>query len=101
MYGIENAVIKLMETGETQGLKGVIFSREIDLIYGQDFLTIKLPSGRKLYYPKPHLKENRFGSNALHYFGVNQTTKNGKYKKHMEENLWKILCRQYLGIVWQ
>lgn len=101
-YGIENAVIKLMETGETQGLKGIIFSREIDLIYGQDFLTIKLPSGRKLYYPKPHLKENRFGSNALHYFGVNQTTKKWEvqetYGGKLVENIVQAISRDCLAV---
>lgn len=101
-YGIENAVIKLMETGETQGLKGIIFSREIDLIYGQDFLTIKLPSGRKLYYPKPHLKENRFGSNALHYFGVNQTTKKWEvqetYGGKLVENIVQAVSRDCLAV---
>lgn len=101
-YGIENAVIKLMETGETQGLKGIIFSREVDLIYGQDFLTIKLPSGRKLYYPKPHLKENRFGSNALHYFGVNQTTKKWEiqetYGGKLVENIVQAVSRDCLAV---
>ncbi|MEH1740116.1 DNA polymerase [Fusobacterium varium] len=101
-WGIENAVIKLMETGETQGLKGIIFSREIDLIYGQDFLTIKLPSGRKLYYPKPHLKENRFGSNALHYFGVNQTTKKWEaqetYGGKLVENIVQAISRDCLAV---
>lgn len=101
-YGIENAVIKLMETGETQGLKGIIFSREIDLIYGQDFLTIKLPSGRKLFYPKPHLKENRFGSNALHYFGVNQTTKKWEvqetYGGKLVENIVQAISRDCLAV---
>lgn len=101
-YGIENAVIKLMETGETQGLKGIIFNREIDLIYGQDFLTIKLPSGRKLYYPKPHLKENRFGSNALHYFGVNQTTKKWEvqetYGGKLVENIVQAISRDCLAV---
>lgn len=101
-YGIENAVIKLMETGETQGLKGIIFSREIDLVYGQDFLTIKLPSGRKLYYPKPHLKENRFGSNALHYFGVNQTTKKWEvqetYGGKLVENIVQAISRDCLAV---
>ena len=101
-YGIENAVIKLVETGETQGLKGIIFNREIDLIYGQDFLTIKLPSGRKLYYPKPHLKENRFGSNALHYFGVNQTTKKWEvqetYGGKLVENIVQAISRDCLAV---
>lgn len=101
-YGIENAVIKLMETGETQGLKGIVFSREMDLIYGQDFLTIKLPSGRKLFYPKPHLKENRFGSNALHYFGVNQTTKKWEvqetYGGKLVENIVQAISRDCLAV---
>lgn len=101
-WGMENAVIQLMETGETQGLKGLIFSREIDLAYGQDFLTIKLPSGRKLFYPKPHLRENRFSNMALHYFGVNQTTKKWEvqetYGGKLVENVVQAISRDCLAV---
>jgi len=45
------------------------------MMYGLDFISIKLPSGRSLYYPKPFLKLNQFEKDALHYYGVNQTTK--------------------------
>ena len=101
-WGIENAVITLMETGETQGFKGLIFSREMDLVYGQDFLTIKLPSNRKLFYPKPHLQENRFGNMALHYFGVNQTTKKWEvqetYGGKLVENIVQAISRDCLAV---
>lgn len=43
--------------------------------YGdQDFMTIELPSGRKLYYNKPNIIEGKFGP-ELSYMGQNQTTK--------------------------
>jgi len=44
-------------------------------MYGQSFLTVQLPSGRKLFYPKPFLKENQFGKMAIHYYTVGQQTK--------------------------
>ena len=40
-----------------------------------DFLTITLPSGRKLYYAHPELDQNAWGNPAILYWGVNQTTK--------------------------
>ena len=65
-YAIENAALAVMETAQPQGINGLIFALEGDLIYGQSFLTVRLPSGRKLFYPKPFLKENRFEKMAVH-----------------------------------
>ena len=56
-YALENASVEVIESGKSQTVKCVTLAREFDLIYGQDFLTITLPSGRKLFYPKPHLKK--------------------------------------------
>ncbi len=56
------------------GKARLTFRMESDLVYGQTFLTIELPTGRKLFYPKPYIKENQFGKPAIHYYGVKQTT---------------------------
>lgn len=48
-YAIENAALAVMETAQPQGINGLIFALEGDLIYGQSFLTVRLPSGRKLF----------------------------------------------------
>ena len=52
-----------------------MLAREMDIENGLDFLTITLPSRRKLYYAKPSLGENSWGRPSILYYGVNQTTK--------------------------
>ena len=101
-YALENAVINLMETGNSQAVKGIIFRREGELLYGQDFMTIELPSKRKLYYPKPFLEDNRFGVPSLHYWGINQTTRKWEiqetYGGKLTENIVQAIARDCLGI---
>ena len=78
----------------------VIFQLEKDPIYGQEFLTALLPSGRKLFYPRPYLEENRFGKMAVHYKGVAQAT--GKwgtestYGGKLVENITQAIARDCL-----
>jgi DNA polymerase len=60
-YRIENAALEIMRTGQAVGIKGLIIAREIDFNNNQDFLTIKLPSERKLFYAKPFLQSNEMG----------------------------------------
>lgn len=79
---------------------GLKFRMENDLVYGQSFLTIELPSGRKLFYPKAFLKENKFGKTAIHYYGVTQAT--GKwgiestYGGKLTENIVQAIARDCL-----
>ena len=79
-YQIGDAAYNCVATGTDQilpianGKSRLTFRMENDLIYGQSFLTIELPAGRKLYYPKPYLTVNQFGKPAVHYYGVKQTT---------------------------
>lgn len=54
-YAVEQAALTTMQTAQPQGIYGLIFRYEGDLVYGQSFLTVQLPSGRKLFYPKPFL----------------------------------------------
>lgn len=81
-------------------ISGLTFRMEADLVYGQTFLTIELPTGRKLYYPKPYLKENKFGKMAVHYYGVGQAT--GKwgpestYGGKLTENIVQAIARDCL-----
>lgn len=100
-YALENASVEVIESGKPQTVKCVTLAREFDLIYGQDFLTITLPSGRKLFYPKPHLKENQFGQMQMHYMGVNQTTKKWEeiscYGGKLTENIVQAIARDCLA----
>lgn len=99
---VENAAITAYRTAQPQAINNLIFSMESDLIYGQTFLTVQLPSRRKLYYPKPFLQVNDLGRDALHFYGTNQTT--GKwgivstYGGKLTENIVQAVARDCLAV---
>lgn len=101
-YAIENAALAVMDTAQPQGINGLIFALEGDMIYGQSFLTVRLPSGRKLFYPKPFLKENRFEKMAVHYYTVGQQTRKWEvtstYGGKMVENIVQAIARDCLAV---
>lgn len=100
-YAVGDAVIQAMNGNGTQYVRGLEIQREWDMMYGLDFISIKLPSGRSLYYPKPFLKLNQFEKDALHYHGVNQTTKkwevNSTYGGKLVENIVQAIARDCLA----
>ena len=59
------------------GIDMSVFRREFDVATNQDFLTIQLPTGRKLFYAHPHLSpaKNIPDKQSLHYYGTAQATK--------------------------
>lgn len=101
-YSLEAAALSVMRTGQPAGIKGLLFAREGDYQNEQDFLTITLPSGRKLFYPKPFLSLNDFGKEALHYHGVNQNTKKWEvistYGGKLVENVVQAIARDCLAV---
>lgn len=101
-YAVENAALTVMETAQPQGINGLIFALEGDLIYGQSFLTVRLPSGRKLYYCRPFLKENQFGKTAIHYHTMGQQTRKWEvtstYGGKMTENIVQAIARDCLTV---
>ena len=76
-------------------------AREYDRASGLDFMTVLLPSGRKLYYPGPHLGVNRFGNPSVCYWGVNQTTRKWEeietYGGKLAENITQAVARDCLA----
>lgn len=100
-YAVEEAALAAMSTAEPQAIHGLIFRLEGDLVYGQSFLTVQLPSGRKLFYPRPFLQENRFGRMAIHYYTVGQQTKkweaDSTYGGKMTENIVQAIARDCLA----
>lgn len=100
-YKVEAAALTVMQTAQPQAINGLIFSLEGDMLYGQSFLTIRLPSGRKLFYPKPFLKENQFGKMAVHYYTVGQQTRKWEvastYGGKMTENIVQAIARDCLA----
>lgn len=100
-YAVEQAALAAMQTAQPQAIHGLIFSMEGELVYGQSFLTVRLPSGRKLYYPKPFLQENQFGRLAIHYYTVGQQTRKWEvtstYGGKMTENIVQAVARDCLA----
>ena len=100
-YAVEQAALTTMRTAQPQAINGLIFALEGEFIYGQCFLTVQLPSGRKLYYPKPFLQENQFGKMAVHYYTVGQNTRKWEvtstYGGKMTENIVQAIARDCLA----
>lgn len=100
-YSMENTALQVMRTAQPAGIKGLIFTREGDFATGQDFLTITLPSGRKLFYVKPFLSPNQWGNDSLHYYGMDQKTKKwatvDTYGGKLTENVVQAIARDCLS----
>ena len=79
------------------------FRREGDAGSEQDFLTIELPSRRKLFYAKPFLApaKNFPDRQSLHYWGVNQTSKKWStmdtWGGKLVENITQAVARDCLA----
>lgn len=97
---VENAALYTMNTARPTGIEpGILFARESNPAYGNDFLTIMLPSRRKLFYPSPHLAVNAFDRQALHYrtqVGANWGT-NSTYGGKLAENITQAVARDCLA----
>lgn len=100
-YAIDRAAVQTVQTAQPQGIKSLIFALEGDLLFGQSFLTIRLPAGRKLFYPKPFLKENKFDRPAVHYYTVGQNTRkwevDSTYGGKLTENIVQAIARDCLA----
>ena len=100
-YAVEDAATKALLSAQPQSIHGITFALEGDLIYGQQFLTITLPSNRKLYYAKPFLSDNQWGRKSIHYYSMNQETKkwgvNSTYGGKLVENIVQAIARDCLA----
>lgn len=100
-HKIENAAISVISNGQPVGVNNLIFSMEFDLAHGLNFLTITLPSKRKLFYVHPKLGENRWGNPSIIYKGTNQTTKQWTdletYGGKLTENIVQAIARDCLA----
>ena len=100
-FAMEQTALAVMQTAQPQATHGIIFALEGDLVYGQSFLTVKLPSGRKLFYPRPFLNENQFGKLAIHYYTVGQQSKKWEvastYGGKLTENIVQAIARDCLA----
>lgn len=99
-YDVERAALNTVNRGAPGAVRGIRFARECDPQNDLDFLTIRLPGGRKLYYAKPRMGVNRFGRDSLCYYGMNQTSKKWEvtetYGGKLAENITQAVARDCL-----
>lgn len=98
---IEQAALTVLQQAAPVGMDGLILQRESDWAKGLDFLTIQLPSGRKLYYAQPRLSPNQWGNDSIHYQGMNQSTRKwdaqDTYGGKLTENVVQAIARDCLA----
>ena len=99
-YQIEAAARGAVENGRASTVGRITIGRECDPHNGLDFMTILLPSGRKLYYASPYMGINRFGKPSICYMGQNQSTKKWEtletYGGKLAENITQATARDCL-----
>lgn len=100
-YTVEKAAVYTVTTGNPMTIEhGITFRLEVDPFYGYRYMTIELPSGRKLFYPDPHIKLNNFDKEAVHFktqlnnAWVTESTYGGK----LVENITQAIARDCLAL---
>lgn len=102
---VEDAAASVIQDGGVRwvpaGDGALFFSYESDFDTGLRWLTIQLPSGRKLFYPQPFIGTNRFGRPAVCYLGVNRTSRKWEptetYGGKLVENITQAVARDCLA----
>lgn len=105
---VDSAAITVITNGGAQTIRSettdaiITLACELDVITGTRYMTILLPSGRKLYYPSPEIGVNRWGNPSVSYTGQNQTTKRWErvetYGGRLVENIVQAIARDCLAI---
>lgn len=105
---VDSAAVTVITNGGAQTIRSettdavITLACELDVITGTRYMTILLPSGRKLYYPSPEIGVNRWGDPSVSYMGQNQTTKRWErvetYGGKLVENIVQAIARDCLAI---
>jgi len=100
-YKVDAAAAQVVKNGGSVGVNGLILAREFDYSQNRDYMTITLPSGRKLYYISPQIGENQWGNPSISYLGMEQTSKRWKrietYGGKLVENCVQAIARDCLS----
>lgn len=98
---VEACALQTVRTGQPTGCHGIIFALNNDFGQSLSFLTLKLPSGRELFYAQPRLATNKFDRDALTYQGVNQQTRKWEatetFGGKLVENIVQAIARDCLA----
>ena len=99
-YQIGDAVMDVVKHGGRKQVRMFEIALEGDAKKSLSFLTIRLPSGRKLFYVNPGLCTNRFGNESVCYMGSNQVTRKWEqiesYGPKFVENATQAIARDLL-----
>lgn len=100
-YKMNSAAVEAISTGSSVGVGRLLVSCEYDAVHEVEYLTVLLPSGRKLYYNSPQIGENKWGGPSISYMGMDQTTKKWKrietYGGKLVENCVQAVARDCLA----
>jgi len=92
------AAIDTIKNGGVRQVRYCIFA--LERTRSGFYLTLQLPSGRKLYYVNPRIGVNKFGSDSIIYQGVNDKNKFGDietYGGKLVENCVQAIARDCLA----
>ncbi len=98
-WDFNTAAIETIRCGGMRKVRYCTFALERNGA-GTYFLTVQLPSGRKLYYVNPRIGSNRFGGESIVYDGVNDKNKFGDietYGGKLVENCVQAIARDCLA----
>lgn len=101
---MEDAALRTVETGQVCApIRPAIMRRETDPASGLDFLTVELPTARKLFYAHPYTApaKNFPDRESLHYYSTGQATKKWSptdtWGGKLTENLTQAIARDCLA----
>lgn len=92
-WDLENTAKEVIRTKQSDTIHGLTFSIEKGIMF------IKLPSGRRLAYVGPGFGVNRFGSEAITYWGTGTARKWEKLETFggkLTENIVQAIARDLL-----
>lgn len=101
-YKMDAAAVQVITQGGSVGVNGVVIAHEFNYSQNTDYMTVTLPSGRKLYYIAPQIGVNKWGNPSISYMGMDQSTKKWKrvetYGGKLVENCVQAIARDCLAL---
>lgn len=102
-HDLETAALHCVRNCEAAEVRGLVLRREWSPAHGQDFMTIELPAGRKLFYPKPYIGVNKFGKDAVFFASSAKEKREGAdgstWGGTLTENVTQAIARDCLADV--
>lgn len=99
-WDFNSAAIEVIKGGGMRKVQCCTFALERNRA-GTYFMTVQLPSGRKLYYVNPRIGTNRFGGESIIYKGINDKNQFADletYGGKLVENCVQAIARDCLAV---